>query len=167
MPSDPTPQSYLVVGREESLPSLSAVALQQQASKYFARRDGLLADLESRRMERASSRPGAATNADQHLPYKSRLDPWVWDQVEELLPKKPKNMRLGPKMEEHRAYCLNRVLNRVLPRADGAGTASIHEEDIPLLLDVSAPYGERVAGLRELGWEELPTKEEIKLNMLN
>ena len=117
-------------------------------------------------MQRSSSRPGAATNTDQHLPYNSRLDPWVWDQVEELLPKKPKNMRLGPKMDEHRAYCLNRVLNRVLPRADGAGTASIHEEDIPLLLDVSAPYGERVAGLRELGWEELPTKEEIKLNVI-
>ena len=86
--------------------------------------------------------------------------------MEELLPKKPKNMRLGPKMDEHRAYCLNRVLNRVLPRAGGAETASIHEEDIPLLLDVSAPYQERMAGLRELGWEELPTKEEIKLNVL-
>ena len=35
-----------------------------------------------------------------------------------------------------------------------------------MLLDVSAPYQERMAGLRELGWEELPTKEEIKLNVL-
>ena len=44
----------------------------------------------------------------------------MWDQVEELLPKKPKNMRLGPKMDEDRADRLNRVLNRVLPRAGGA-----------------------------------------------
>ena len=69
-------------------------------------------------------------------------------------------------MDEDRADRLNRVLNRVLPRAGGAETASIHNEDIEWPLDVRAPHRERMAGLRALGWEELPTKEEIKLNML-
>ena len=58
------------------------------------------------------------------------------------------------------------MLNRVLPRAGGAETASIHNEDIEWPLDVRAPHRERMAGLRALGWEELPTKEEIKLNVL-